>query len=290
MPNHIANVLTLKGDQEKIDKMVELFSTSYPSVPRKAYDGDSIYHDPKNDNNFGWFNETTGVFRTRKDGNLIKLEGGIPAGWVQDFEEAWTRFPDFGKITKMPESLNISVHSGIETAVEHALKQKIDTTNLLGALKASNVSKSESPLNLDEKDWDTFITCLNNVKKYGHMYWYSWAIENWGTKWNAYCCEKKADNVFYFETAWSPVPDMIAKLAAQNPDVEITYEWSDEDTGSNCGTATMKGEEVTVIEFKNQSNEAYEMAFKLRPEYKKYYKLVNGKYKYSEQEETEEVE
>jgi len=73
-------------------------------------------------------------------------------------------------------------------------------------------------------------------------------------------------------------------------DLEILYEWSGEDTGANCGTLTIKEHEVNLTNLETGSREAYELAFKLRPDRKGYYILVDGDYVYKEEEENEEVE
>lgn len=46
-----------------------------------------------------------------------------------------------------------------------------------------------------------------NIEKYGHSDWYSWCIENWGTKWNcdAQDWSVEGDRItFWFDSAWSP--------------------------------------------------------------------------------------
>lgn len=94
-----------------------------------------------------------------------------------------------------------------------------------------NIDKFEAFLNeKNGKEWfDFFLPCpeeltevdspnkTKNVEalteKYGHADWYSWAVENWGTKWN---CDAqdwvKVENpsgdessvTFWFDSAWSP--------------------------------------------------------------------------------------
>lgn len=57
------------------------------------------------------------------------------------------------------------------------------------------------------------LKCLLN---YGCFDWYEWSTNFWGTKWNA--CETHVDDdnmSIYFETAWSPVPELIQKLSAK---------------------------------------------------------------------------
>lgn len=116
----------------------------------------------------------------------------------------------------------------------------------------------------------------------GHEDWYSWQVDNWGVKWGTYNHRQIDWNVYEFDTAWSNISDMIEKIHTEFTDVEIIYEWSDEDTGYNCGHAKFMHGQSYVFKYENHSNEAYEMAFKLRPEDKDYYQLVDGEYKYKE--------
>lgn len=58
----------------------------------------------------------------------------------------------------------------------------------------------------------------------GHRDWYSWCVENWGTKWGAYNFEwitepsNSAEQIeFTFDTAWSP-PEPIFEEMAKRPE------------------------------------------------------------------------
>lgn len=113
--------------------------------------------------------------------------------------------------------------------------------------------------------------------------WYNWNLNNWGTKWNSYDHEKESFNIYVFETAWSGVPNLIQIISAQFPDVEIDYEYSDEDTGYNCGSFKfLNGEVVEEVVPKGGSKEAYDLAFKLRPDHQDWYELVDGEWVYKE--------
>ena len=108
--------------------------------------------------------------------------------------------------------------------------------------------------------------------------WYEWRPKNWGTKWNSYECERPENNVFLWETAWAGVPKIINVIAKEFPDIKFIYEYADEDTGYNCGYRTYyQGKDFTMT-VEDGSVEAYDLAFKLRPEYKKYYRLEDGEY------------
>lgn len=112
--------------------------------------------------------------------------------------------------------------------------------------------------------------------------WYRWSVDNWDTKWNSYSCEKESDNVYTFETAWSSVPKILMEMSLSFPEVEIIYEWADEDTGYNCGIRTYKNGLVSENILDGGSKEAYELAFKMRPHYAENYELIDGEYQYKE--------
>ena len=54
-------------------------------------------------------------------------------------------------------------------------------------------------------------------EKHGHSSWYSWSLDHWGTKWNAYHFRLIAEDDehldFSFDTAWSPPEPIFAALA-----------------------------------------------------------------------------
>lgn len=74
--------------------------------------------------------------------------------------------------------------------------------------------------------------------------WYNWSIENWGTKWNCYEIEHCHEG-FSFWTAWSTPEGVMRALSAQFPDVTITVDFADEDTGGgNCGRYVLTGGDI----------------------------------------------
>ncbi len=96
----------------------------------------------------------------------------------------------------------------------------------------------------------------------GVVCWYSWNIENWGTKWNAYDSEVTEGRV-KFETAWSHPWPVMQALSLKHPDVEFEVKYADEDLGSNLGHYRMKNGEQTGEAFEPQSPEALEFASQL---------------------------
>lgn len=65
----------------------------------------------------------------------------------------------------------------------------------------------------------------------GGLDWYSWSINNWGTKWNSYAFnegENHARYGFSFDTAWSPPEPVFDKLVEKFPNLTFDVAWFDE--------------------------------------------------------------
>jgi hypothetical protein len=115
--------------------------------------------------------------------------------------------------------------------------------------------------------------------------WYDWNIDNWGTKWNAGSCSYIEDNIVAFETAWSAPHPIVMALSEMYPDVEFLHVWADEDTGYNCGSITyVNGMAVRKQVPVAGSREAYDIAFKLWPDSKEYYRLEGDNYVYNDED------
>jgi hypothetical protein len=87
--------------------------------------------------------------------------------------------------------------------------------------------------------------------------WYDWAVENWGTKWNAYSpnqeysSEKYPDNkgdcgelCYNFLTAWGPPTPIVRELQRQYPTLTITLYFDIEGNGDDTGWVDETGKEV----------------------------------------------
>lgn len=121
--------------------------------------------------------------------------------------------------------------------------------------------------------------------RHSKSWWHTWNVENWGTKWNSYGCKKESDSIFIFQTAWSGVPDLIKKMSKDFPDVEIVYDYFDEDTGANTGSFVFKrGKAIRGYKPVNYAAEAYEIIFKVEPERRNDFVFENDEYKYIDQE------
>ena len=215
MPNHVKNRITIIGTDEQIKTVVEELSTFYPETPGVIHDGSIRYKYTKgSQHDYGFLDEKTNTFSVRGEEDVI----GVPDGYEVDMEPSWTRMPDFNKIVPMPDSLNITADSFV-SVMDSDTYHKHD--RLLESL--DNVKKYVEKQDKDkgEETLKNFLTGVENYLRYGYATWYGWAPANWGTKWNAYSCEKESDNTFTFDTAWSGVPDMVKKMSKLFPDVTL---------------------------------------------------------------------
>lgn len=89
-----------------------------------------------------------------------------------------------------------------------------------------------------------------------------WAIQHWGTKWNAYDAHTLGDNALVWNTAWSGVPDLMRKLAWIFQDVTLRYTFIDEDWGGgNYGVWEFQGTAAnkTLLNEKEEMELAFEL-------------------------------
>jgi len=120
--------------------------------------------------------------------------------------------------------------------------------------------------------------------------WYTWNVANWGTKWNAYYCERIDIHVIKFSTAWDGVPEVIFKLAEMYPEAEFEYSHWDEDFGNNVCRYRIKGTEILDEEYPEDfSKEAYELIFDVEDaepaDFNMVYDAKTDNYRYADDEE-----
>lgn len=86
-----------------------------------------------------------------------------------------------------------------------------------------------------QKRYDDGRIYVQNYMEYGCTTWYDWCCRYWGTKWNAYSFEEWDEDTIKFETAWSCPEPILIQLAKMYPDAQIEHWWADEDCGNNTG-------------------------------------------------------
>lgn len=217
----------------------------------------STYYPAKINRTTSYKNERTRVICQDSNGKF--------AGWFNDITAEFEFSKDRSKVVGLPD--------GFEFEVNQAFQRFPDFDKIIPMPEILHGTTSPNRVNAQE--------CIDAT---GYPSWYEWSNAVRGTKWNCYSCEKKSWNIFEFETAWSGVPKLIGLLHDQFKDVEVLYEFSDEDTGYNCGTIHFKNGSVTENYPQGGSNEAYELAIKLRPHLSEYYHLVDGNWEYKDNE------
>ena len=148
---------------------------------------------------------------------------------------------------------------------------------------------------LDEYDFDNnsinfpdfclVIPVPNNVIVAGSLG--KWIEENWGFYGgNAYDYELLSYNMFEFSTQFGSVPKLIQAMSISSPDLIFRYEFVDYDCviydlddDLQSGEYMFLNGEMEGGKLVDNSLEAYNLLFKLRPEYTDSYNLINGKYK-----------
>lgn len=147
--------------------------------------------------------------------------------------------------------------------------------------KARNLKNLEETIAMGKQVFDNLI-------KFGYSDWYDWSIDKWGTKWNA-CNTFLSDDMteILFDSAWSPSLPVIAELAKMYPDLEITHEWAEEQTGWYSGKYTYRnGELVEALDYDSYSKEAYELSFELWGNDEAYrFNEETGNYEWIEEDE-----
>lgn len=179
------------------------------------------------------------------------------------FDDGSPRFIDFNKIIPMPESLMVEAGSRGEMG-EVILNKK----GKYAREEYPEVKKMFNKLSAEEQEETLKIARIyrSNRKKYGHATWYDWCCDKWGTKWNAYNQEKRADNEIWFDTAWSCVLNLVDILSKKFPKVIFNYTWADEDIGCNCGQAIVNNGKGWMDIPDDCSAEAMVIAMEMRPE------------------------
>lgn len=182
---------------------------------------------------------------------------------------------DFNKIIPMPESLNIECGSRTDKGIE-AIKQYLDKlsgpilqekVNFEGFKDFLNKHCDEITDENEKEIWKLGVTAVSNIHEYGSPTWYEWAINNWGTKWNACGYESDTDysnnGMIWLQTAWSAPKPIFQKLSELYPNVEFRCQWADEDLGANCGERTYKNGEIISEDIPRSNREAMEFAAKV---------------------------
>lgn len=140
---------------------------------------------------------------------------------------------DFGKVVPIPETPTYSAESS-NTAFTCGCKSEFVGEAPNGSWQINGKDVVKKPT-----DNGTIGATFSGTAEYcpehdaiGVQYspnnWYNWNLSHWGTKWNA--AEVHVDHfdamtIIMFETAWSPAEPIVAALAEQFGDCQITHDY-----------------------------------------------------------------
>ena len=100
-------------------------------------------------------------------------------------------------------------------------------------------------------------------KRFGFDNWYSWRLNNYGTKWGMYDVEFDGVDSFSYNTAWSPATEYFLTISEKFPKVNFTHEFADEG-GGFLGYETIKnGKVIETCEYDWSSDKGIELRQKL---------------------------
>jgi hypothetical protein len=186
------------------------------------------------------------------------------------YDDGEIMFIDFNKIIPRPDSLDITSGSGTDNGIAvlqylAGNTKRIDEMLSWNWVTEAGITTSEDLVKymLENKtaDIDSAKIALDNIKNYGHKDWYSWSVDKWGTKWNAYDQVSNDDGSITFQTAWSTPYPVMEALSRKYPEAVICVRYADEDFGHNVGEYTlMEGDVIEQNTPEGGSDEAYELA------------------------------
>ena len=188
--------------------------------------------------------------------NKLRVEGDpVQVNKLTEHISDGKRCIDFEKIIPMPPSLRIEDSTNSDTGYAIVYYQETGNGRYLEDILARNWTKRlgiytfEDLINyyIEKDDYDKILEVgkliYENVVNFGYRSWYGWAIDNWGTKWNASETYVE-DGEISFETAWSTPYPVIKKLSEIFPDLTLKLRFADESIGDNCGEYHLKNGEV----------------------------------------------
>jgi hypothetical protein len=163
---------------------------------------------------------------------------------------------DFNTIIPFTGTFNWNGIDGrAETCAEAISAAPLNDHPLIASMQRDSRSKA-SIAGCDDEQFEQFVQMLRNKRATGYFHTLDFAIDKWGTKWNAYDQLVELDEgIFQFDTAWSCPKPVFLALSALHPQSEITVQFADEDLGSNCGTLVFKAGEIFSADVAGNGNE-----------------------------------
>lgn len=93
----------------------------------------------------------------------------------------------------------------------------------------------------EQKEWDR-LSDLAEAET-GHRNWYTWAYENWGTKWSPEVTDLY-DRSVLFHSAWCPPDELIRRSSEMYPNIVFTMRSTEESMAFVCVSIFRGGKQV----------------------------------------------
>ena len=135
------------------------------------------------------------------------------------FSDGSDRVFDFDKVIPMPEELKIESNSGAEMVVLLYMRQAHFT--MVAAPYDPMVKMATEHYEKWHDDKKARLEklarqYLANIAKYEYPKWYSFHIDKWGTKWNAYGANVRNGDTLEYETANGYPKPVLIELSTYN--------------------------------------------------------------------------
>ncbi|GGY87851.1 hypothetical protein [Shewanella fodinae] len=176
--------------------------------------------------------------------NIIEANNNVIASMLNE-----DKLVDFCIIIPCHEDLTLDNTMGISAAAESAAEmmcnEPVSENDIISQLQLLNRSRINA-IKMNDHEFEQFVKMMRNKRNHGFYHEMEYARKAWGTKWNAYnqISEENSETMVRFDTAWSHPYPVIEALSKKFPDEVISVKYADEDTGSNCGTYSIKNGEI----------------------------------------------
>jgi len=103
--------------------------------------------------------------------------------------------------------------------------------------------------------------CIPSERHQGGWDWYSWRVQNWGSKWDVCDVTLKEDGdrlVYAFDSAWAPPREGIRRVSMAFPALTLTYAWFEWGMQFYGRDEIRNGELTNLLEVESIPEGAYE--------------------------------
>jgi hypothetical protein len=184
---------------------------------------------------------------------------------------------DFERIVPMPPALLNTEHL-YEAQIGLAALDRIDIPGI-DRVRATQLWRAERD-GIAVEDFPEYLLhkypdCLDKARgatrlfeATGHISWYDWAVDNWGTKWNARAFHESFDQPdefeFIFDTAWSAPMPIYQALFNLLPD--LTFEFAGIEAMMDFAYHGAIAKGAFHCEFTDAGDDAYHAVFGVYPD------------------------